>query len=184
MQRGQKRSFVVAVRAPAAADVDEHDLAAKLRVVVRHDFPVEVGEAEAERLRRILHARVDSRVGRLADVPGPCGPVADRDELGLGVLPQRQRTVGERRDFEEQRPRAGEVAEHESAIAIAAAQRSRVTVDAENRRRDLGARSARTMKRHAVSPLLLFAPTIHVPSIEGASAGAAGVSDARRALNG
>ena len=60
-------------------------------------------------------------------------------ELGLAVLLEHDRAVRGRRHFEQQRARAGEVAQHETAVAIRARERARVAIHAKDRRRHLRA---------------------------------------------
>ena len=92
-----------------------------------------------------------------------------RGEGRLTVLRQCQRPVRLRHHLETQRPRAGEMAQHEAIAPPARRSACRC------RRRRAGwspRRSApcwRAMKRHAVSPLLLFAWTTQVPSMAGAA---------------
>ena len=68
--------------------------------------------------------------------------------------------------LEQQRTRAGEMAQHEPAVAEPAAQRAGVAVDAKDRRLDLGARLAgdEAPRRLALVALRL---TIQVPSMDG-----------------
>lgn len=54
----EKRSFIVAVRAPTAGDVHQYYFAAKARVGVRHDVSIQIGKAETERFISVLELRV------------------------------------------------------------------------------------------------------------------------------
>ncbi len=70
IEPGEERRFVMAVRAPAARDVDQDNLPAKAGVRIGNDVPSQVGKTEVERLRRIFHRRVRFRIGRLGQTFG------------------------------------------------------------------------------------------------------------------
>lgn len=129
----EERRLVVAVGARTAADVHEHHFAAEGRVGVAHGASPHIREAELEGLGRILHARVQRRVGGRADAGRPRRRSPRRYEGRLAVLCERQGAVGVGRDLEAQWPRAREVAQHEAPLAPAADERAGVAVHAQDR---------------------------------------------------
>ena len=91
VQLHQKRRFVVAVRAPAAADRYDHHLAAELVIRVADSGSCEVRTREAERLgrvfqRRLLCAGRRRRQLRFACVCRTAGDVAFRGIAQVGHL--------------------------------------------------------------------------------------------------
>ena len=103
-------------------------------------LPLMSGNAELERLGRILHARMTRRIGRLGHALQLRLGRLDGDHLLRAVANDLERAVFLRRQLEHQRTRAGEVADDELAVAEGAGQRAGVAVDAQNRRGHFSAR--------------------------------------------
>ncbi|MBI3263282.1 MAG: hypothetical protein HYZ58_09030 [Acidobacteria bacterium] len=75
-----------------------------------------------------------SGIGRRADRRGAWGILTRGHQLRLAVLFEPQRSIAGGRHFEEQRAGAGEVTQHEPAVAVPAGQRAGVAVDAQDGR--------------------------------------------------
>src|SRR6185503_7962512 len=101
------------------------------RVGVRNDFSVQVRKAECERLGRIFHAGVQSRIGGLRQAlrprfSGPRRLVLNRLlETDEGYV---QRAIARRRQLHDARARGVEMAQHELAITVTSRYCSCVTV--------------------------------------------------------
>ena len=119
---------------------------------------VEIGEAETERLGRILHAGEARRIARLRQPLRQRLLGAQRRQRLVLVLHDGERAVGARRQLEAQRTRAGEVAQRRTCrrdtCRSACRCRRRCAESPPTLRRPTGGRSAAT----PTSPFELFRP--------------------------
>lgn len=129
----------MAVGAPTPRDVDQHHFAVEARIGVADQAAVQVRKAEAKWLGEILHAGVARGIGGIGHSLGVRLFGSDRGQFALTVFQDVERAVACQAQLQQQRPNAGEMAEHKLAIAIGPRERARVAVDAQNGGGDVGA---------------------------------------------
>ncbi len=151
----------MAVRAPASADGDDHDLTLKTRVGVRHDLAVNVRERKPERLGWIDDAREARGITRLRQAFGERLLGSNGGQRLVDVFHDCQRAVSARCQCQAERTRTGEMTQDECAVVERAGQGARVAVHAQDRRRHLsaGLPDDQLPGRFALRAL----PDLHVP---------------------